>query len=94
MRRERPIIREFFGNYPFDVGNTMCCDWRAATESVATGAPGGEIEVTPEMIKAGAEAVWEFRGFDPNFVAEKVFLAMMERARKMVVVSPELDSYL
>jgi hypothetical protein len=54
----------------------------------------GKIEITPEMIQAGAEAVWEFRGFDPNFVAEKVFLAMVKRARLVEEPSPELYSYL
>ncbi len=36
-----------------------------------------EVKVTPEMIRAGSEKVWELRGFDPNFVAESVFLAML-----------------
>lgn len=71
-----------FGNYPFDIGRPMCCASRASTDSgVEAGAPEREIEITPEMIKAGADVVWEFRGFDPNFVAEKVFLAMVEHAR-------------
>jgi hypothetical protein len=71
------------------------CDSRSAAETpLAAGAPAIEIEITPEMVKAGAEAVWEYRGFDPNFVAEKVFLAMMEHAQKVVAASPEPDSYL
>jgi hypothetical protein len=75
----------------------MCCTLRASADSaIEAGAPVDETEVTPEMVKAGAEAVWEFRGFDPNFVAEKVFLAMMEyaRVRKAAAISPELDSFM
>jgi len=75
----------------------MCCSSAASpNDLVEAGAPVDETEVTPVMVKAGAEAVWEFRGFDPNFVAEKVFLAMMEhaRAKKAGAVSPELNSYL
>jgi hypothetical protein len=35
------------------------------------------VEPTPKMIQAGADEVWEFRGFDPNFVAERVFRAVI-----------------
>jgi hypothetical protein len=39
------------------------------------------ITVTPEMIRAGAEVVRDSRDWvsDSNFIAEKVFKAMMEQ---------------
>lgn len=39
-----------------------------------------EIEVTPEMIEAGAAAFERFEGYDPYFVVEKVFLAMLDHS--------------
>jgi hypothetical protein len=32
------------------------------------------------MIAAGADRVWELRGFDPNYVAEEVFRAMLAKS--------------
>jgi len=44
--------------------------------SVGTSGPPTDIEITPAMIEAGSDRVWALRGFDPNYVAEEVFLAM------------------
>jgi hypothetical protein len=47
------------GNYPFDIGNTMCCDSPVAIDdSVEAGAPVREIEITPEAIEL-ANAFYE-----------------------------------
>jgi hypothetical protein len=35
------------------------------------------------MIEAGAERVWELRGFDPNFVAEEVFRVMATKISEL-----------
>jgi hypothetical protein len=42
------------------------------------------IEITPEMIEAGADRVWELRGFEPNYVAEEVFRAMVRASTSFV----------
>jgi hypothetical protein len=45
----------FYGNYPFYIGNAMCCDSAASADpTVEAGAPEAKIEITPEMIEAGA----------------------------------------
>jgi len=57
----RDYITQKIGNYPFDIGSAMCCDLLAAIPgSVAAGAPVKEIEITPEMITAGAEVIWGY----------------------------------
>lgn len=59
---------------------TICCkDAVSETEAPETGAP-DEIEVTPEMAKAGASVLV---GWNPNYdsaetIAEIVFQAMIE----------------
>jgi len=46
------------GDYPFDIGNAMCCTLRASTDStVEAGAPGNKIEITPAIIEAGADII-------------------------------------
>jgi hypothetical protein len=34
-----------------------------------------KIDITSEMIKAGAERAWELRGFDPEYVVQQIWRA-------------------
>jgi len=37
-----------------------------------------KIDITSEMIKAGAERAWELRGFDPEYVVQQIWRATVE----------------
>jgi hypothetical protein len=84
-----------FGNYPFDIGNAMCCSLGASTDSaVEAGAPDDEIEITHEMIRAGEACLddlfdasiepYSDRGLmcSPGVWAERVFQAMWRKRNR------------
>ncbi|SFM91473.1 hypothetical protein SAMN05192568_107517 [Methylobacterium pseudosasicola] len=51
-----------------------------------------QIEITAQMIDAGAEIVWEYRGFGSSFVAEQVYLAMRSLAPDYLQTDQNLNS--
>jgi hypothetical protein len=56
-------------------------------DSVEAGAPGNEIEITPEMIEAGTKVVRRFFYNEPNDditkgVAKEIFVAMFSVYRQ------------
>jgi hypothetical protein len=57
----------------------MCNVYESRLDSVEAGAPAKEIEITPEMIEVGCEAISRFFSFeldDPERVVSSVFSAM------------------
>jgi len=63
LTKQQPNIRRFvqtIGNYPFDIGSTMCCDSAVSAELVVeAGAPANKIEITTSMEIAGARLLSE-----------------------------------